>query len=386
VAQTGVMAVAVLRWLRIAGLATWAIIGVTITLFLDFPRAAQPARAVAWLCAYGGFAALFWLETGAAFRQRSRWLRLGALVAQSLCALGIAGLSGRPVGFIFLTLVAAQLSALLGWAPAAGWVLGQSAAMGWIYGRIVPAWEANAYVGVYLGFQAFAYVVLRAAISAADAREELTLANAELRATQALLSDSGRLAERERIARDLHDVLGHHLAAMSLNLEAAGHLADGQTREHVRAAQELARGLLGDVREVVTELRRNGTVDLGRALAELGQGVARPALHLELPADRAALPPATAEILLHCAEEAVTNAYRHSGARNLWIELRRAGDGVTLLVRDDGTGAAGLRRGHGLRGMDERVRAAGGRLTVETAPGAGLSVAAWLPAPASGAT
>jgi signal transduction histidine kinase len=380
-AQTGEMAAGVvLRWLRVAGIVTWAIIGGTITLFLDFPRLAQPGRAAVWLAAYGGFAALFWLETGEAFRRRGRAVRLGALAGQALCALGIAGLSERPVGFIFLTLVAAQLSALLRWGPATAWVLGQSVAMGWIYGRIVPAWEAHAYVGVYLGFQAFAYVVLRAAISAVEAREELVRANAELRATQALLAESGRLAERQRIARDLHDVLGHHLAAMTLNLEAAGHLSQGKTHEHVRAAQELARGLLGDVREVVTELRRDATVDLGRALSELGQGIARPAVHLALPADQRALPPATATVLLHCAEEAVTNAYRHSGAHNLWIELRGGNDGVTLLVRDDGAGAAAMRRGHGLRGMDERLRQAGGRLTVETAPGAGFRLAAWLPA------
>src|SRR5262249_40253503 len=155
----------VFRWLRIAGTLTWAVIGITFLFFLDpAPAPLGVTRWVLWSAAFLGFLALFLFNTRP-FEERERRARAAALVAQSLCALAIAGLPHRPVGFIFLTLVAAQMAGLVpGWL-AVTWVLVQSAAMGWIYAQIVPAWEAQAYIAVYLGFQAFAYMVVRGALS-----------------------------------------------------------------------------------------------------------------------------------------------------------------------------------------------------------------------------
>ena len=77
--------------------------------------------------------------------------------------------------------------------------------------------------------------------------------NAELRATQQLVVDSSKIAERMRIARELHDLLGHHLTGLSLNLEVASHLTQGQTQEHIQTAQSVTKLLLEDVREVVNK-------------------------------------------------------------------------------------------------------------------------------------
>src|SRR3546814_12036878 len=76
--------------------------------------------------------------------------------------------------------------------------------------------------------------------------------NSELRATRALLAESSRLSERMRISRELHDLLGHHLTALSLNLEVATHVSSGKAQEHVRQAHTLAKLLLTDVREAVS--------------------------------------------------------------------------------------------------------------------------------------
>jgi signal transduction histidine kinase len=369
----------VLRWLRIAGTLTWSVIAATFLFVLDdVPAILGEAWWVLWAVLLG-FLALFWANTEPDERFPRR-VRLAALVLQSLCALAIAWLPQKPVGFIFLTLVAAQMASLVPGGVAIAWVVLQSLAMGWIYAQIVPAWEAQAYIAVYLGFQAFAHIVVRAALSEAKAREDLARTHDELRAKEALLVESQRLAERARIGRDLHDVLGHHLAAMSLNLEAAAHLTEGEARANVERARNLARLLLDDVREVVTELRSAHGYDLEQALTRLAAELPRPEVHLDVAADVRVVPDAAlAEALIRCAQELMTNAARHSGAEHLWITLRRGPHGIELGARDDGRGSARIDRGLGLRGLEERFRALGGRLEMASAPGQGFTVTAWLP-------
>ncbi|HLQ37767.1 MAG TPA: histidine kinase [Planctomycetota bacterium] len=263
------------RWLRIAGTITWSVIGVT---FLVFFRGASAGLGgcgwLAWCAAFATFLLLFWRGTAPDVAERPRRRRLASLVLQATCAFLIAGLPSKPVGFIFLTLVAAQMPGLLPtWATAA-WIVLQTAVMGWVYALIVPAWEAEAYVAVYLGFQAFAYMVVRAAQSEAAARFDLAATHQQLRDKDALLAASQRLAERVRIGHDLHDALGLHLTAMCLNLEVAAHLTVGRARTHIEQAQGLARKLLDDVRAVVSELR-GASGDLSPALASMAAALPR---------------------------------------------------------------------------------------------------------------
>jgi signal transduction histidine kinase len=369
-----------LRWLRVAGTITWTVIGVTFLFFFeDEPDILDGSRLFLWSAAYLGFLGLFWLNTGPG-EARAVGVRRAALVAQSLSALAIAGLPQKPVGFIFLTLVAAQMPKLVSGRLAVAWVVLQSGAMGWIYARIVPTWEAQAYIAVYLGFQAFAYMVVRAALSEAEARDDLARTLAELSAKEALLAESRRLAERTRIGRDLHDVLGHHLAALNINLEAAAHRTEGEARENVERARALARLLLDDVREVVTELRSEHGYDLELLLGKLAAELPRPRIHLELAPDARVIPDAAqAETLLRAAQELMTNAARHSGAEHLWITLRRGDEGLELSARDDGRGRERVDLGLGLSGLEQRLRALGGRLEVSSSPGRGFQVRAWLP-------
>jgi signal transduction histidine kinase len=369
------------RWLRVAGTITWTVIGATFLMFfLDVPAVLDGGRSTLWALAFAGFLLLFWLHTGPDVEQQPRSWRIASLLLQSLCALAIAGLPSKPVGFIFLTLVAAQMAGLVAPFVAAGWVVLQTAAMGWIYAQIVPLWEAQAYIAVYLGFQAFAHMVVRAALNEVRARDDLARAHDELRRKDVLLAESQRLAERARISQDLHDVLGHHLTAMSLNLEVASHLTSGEAHTHVDRAQGLARRLLDDVREVVTELRHQVGYDLHAALSRLAAGLLRPTVHLEVaPEVRHVADAERAEALLRCAQELMTNAARHSGGEHLWLTVRRRGAGIELGARDDGLGAERVAPGLGLTGLEERLQRLGGGLSVVTAPRQGFQVTAWLP-------
>src|SRR6185312_12913370 len=159
----------------------------------------------------------------------------------------------------------------------------------------------------------------------AEQREAQRRLNSELRATRALLAESSRIAERMRIARDLHDLIGHHLTALSLNLEVASHLTNEAAGAHVRKAQSTAKLLLADVREVVSELRQDDSIDLTQALRSLTDGVPGLNVHVVMPPRFSVEDPRRAQVLLRCAQEIITNAARHAGARRRpW---RRAGRG-----------------------------------------------------------
>ncbi len=127
------------------------------------------------------------------------------------------------------------------------------------------------------------------------ARDELRRVNSELRATQSLLAENTRIAERVRIARELHDLVGHHLTALTLNLEVVTHLVDGKVLEHVQQAHSLARLLLADVREVVSDMRQDDMVNLADALHTLTEGVPKPRIHLDLPSQDVMTEPPVAD-------------------------------------------------------------------------------------------
>ena len=221
---------------------------------------------------------------------------------------------------------------------------------------------------------------MRAALSEAAARDDLARTHVELSAKEALLAESQRLADRARIGQDLHDVLGHHLAAMSLNLEVASHLTDGDAKGHVDQARQLTQRLLDDVREVVTELRSENGYDLEEIVKRIAADMPSPAIHVAVaPAVRVVADAAKAEALIRCVQELITNAVRHAGAANLWIALEARDGGIELAAHDDGRGVDRIERGVGLSGLEQRFAQLGGRFAFSSARGAGFQVAAWLP-------
>jgi len=198
-------------------------------------------------------------------------------------------------------------------------------------------------------------------------------------AARHLVEENSRLAERVRIARELHDTVGNRLTALSLNLEAAARLAQGSAVEPVSAAQSLVKLALRDVRGVVEELRECDRIDLGQALKTLASEMPHPRVHLTAPDTICRDDAEGALTLLRCTQEILTNAARHAGAENVWIDLMRANGVIELRARDDGRGASEVHPGNGLRGMRERLERCGGRLELSTRPGEGFEVRAVLP-------
>jgi signal transduction histidine kinase len=228
----------------------------------------------------------------------------------------------------------------------------------------------------------FGGAVLGGQISWRNARQKALLAEqaATIRAQSDTLRRRAVTDERLRIARELHDALGHHLTALTLNLEAALVRTDGAAHGDVEKAQSLARTLLADVRAIVAEKNADDCLDLTRALRTLVADLPRPRVQLEVDDALRVDDPEQGLVILRCVQEVVTNAARHSGAANLWITVRRTAGAFEVHARDDGRGRATIRDGFGLRGMRERIERAGGALTIESGAGRGFALTAFLPA------
>lgn len=231
---------------------------------------------------------------------------------------------------------------------------------------------------LYACFQVFAALVVRMALRESRAKAELAAANAELGAATALLASSSRAAERLRIARDLHDVLGHQLTALALELEIASHRVDGPAAEHVARARALAKDLLADVREVVSELR-DAPQGLEPALRRMVSGLPGLAVDLEVSETRL-LDETRSMAVVRFVQEVVTNTLRHASASRLTVRVVSDDDGLRLEARDDGVGAARWQAGHGLTGMRERFAQLGGEVELDPGPGRGFAVAVRVPA------
>jgi signal transduction histidine kinase len=359
------------RLLVWSGLLAWIMVGVPIALH----SVVRPEVFYGWFAAYLLFGALFWWTASGKGGPRP----FALLVVESACVLALVLLLCDGFEGALMVLVAMQLAGLVSRRTGLAWIAVQSLLLGVaieIHWSLRPALLL---APPYLGFQVLAFLTFELLEREIRGRRELALANAELMATRELLAERSRLAERLRIARELHDAVGHHLVALSLNLEVAAHHAQGEAEQQVRAAQGLARLLLTDVGEIVSDLNQGEAVDLQPALAAMAAEIPRPAIHLAVDPELKVEDSALAHLLLRCCQEVVTNAVKHSAAENLWIELGCEAGAVTIRAHDDGQGASTVEGGHGLAGMRQRLEGAGGRLALETSPGRGFSIQALIP-------
>jgi len=350
------------RLIRIAGIVTWIAVGIPVIL----SGATSPMRMAGWAVAFAAFGAGLLMNTSP--RTAAPYLVLQTASVLVMVLLLCNGFEGA-----LLVIVAMQLGGVMERRAGIAWIVAQTVLL---FGAIAIHWSPHPALLLtppYLGFQLLAFFTFEALSRESAARREL-------RAINEILADSSRIAERLRISRELHDALGHHLTALSLNLEAALQKTDGDARTHVQGAQTIAKSLLRDVREIAAEMHDGGGVNLAQALRPLIDNVPRPHIHLEVAEGIRIDDPERAHVIVRCTQEIVTNAARHSSAENLWIVIGRDGDDVEIHARDDGRGTGQVPEGFGLRSMRDRLAEAGGDLRVDTHPGLGFEVIARVPA------
>ncbi len=369
--------------LRYAGLFTYACVGLPLVIESVGPGPVIGAdERIGWALSYLAFGVFYVVASHGLGARTVSWRNGWLAVGMGVSAIATGYFSRSGLSGVLLMVLSGVLPWLLSWRAVLATLIGCTVllvpvfAIRMEYG-LVPG---LAQAALFLSFALFVMFTALVARSQAEAREEQKRLNAELRATRVLLAESTRMSERVRISRELHDLIGHHLTALSLNLEVASHLVQGQPREHVRQAQSLARLLLSDVREVVSQLRDGDDIDLGKALRALIEGIPEPTIHLQIPADLAIDDPRRAQVLLRCAQETITNTIRHARAHNLWLSFARdAEGGWRMSARDDGLGSDQLETGNGLSGMRERLAQVGGQLDIQTGKGRGFALEASIP-------
>ena len=365
--------------LNIAAYVTWFAVSLSV---IDTDKLAA-ADAGLWVREWAGVAALVGmiaLFVACASRRDGVDAPPWNVVAQGLLVVLAEWLLRGGQTAILLIIVAGQGVLMLPMRAFVLWMLAFNAAIAamWIQ-RVHSTGDLLLSLLPILGFQAFAALTGHYAGSRERAREHLAQVNAELLATRCLLEESARAGERLKLSRELHDVAGHTLTALKLNLARLARDPALAGREELLVSSALADDLLGQIRQVVGTLRVHDGFDLRAALEALAQPIPSVRILIDIEDHLRVDDLEQAEALLRCAQEAITNALRHGRASEIRVALRRVDGALSFSIANDGVAPARLDFGNGLTGMRERLQAVGGTLEVETTPPRGLQVIARLP-------
>lgn len=246
------------------------------------------------------------------------------------------------------------------------------------------------------GFALLAALVFVAAftqllVSEQAARRELAEAHRKLAEYAAQVETLATAQERNRLAREIHDGLGHYLTAINIQIKAASAVLQQNpesAQAALSAAQKLAEDALADVRRSISALRADPATarPLAETLEDLVEETRASGLSAELAIHGSPrpLPPQVEFALYRVAQEGLTNVRKHADASLVKLALNYAPDCIQLGVEDDGRGAETIQSGFGLLGVRERVELLGGTIQIDTARGKGFRICAEIPLRLSG--
>ncbi|MBF7074892.1 histidine kinase [Glaciecola sp. MH2013] len=227
-------------------------------------------------------------------------------------------------------------------------------------------------------FNLFALVMVNTTIKEKKSRETVETINRELVSTQQLLNQAAEQAERVRIARNIHDLLGHHLTALTINLQVASRQTDTlqvdessqsnkqQIKESIEQCHSLAKLLLSDVREAVSDIRSKSSIELVSAIKAISERLPNLDIKVDYANDINIDDVNMADVLIRCIQESFTNSLKHSKATNVEVQFKKINGLVEVIIQDNGNEVKkkakhtvnptrGFKAGNGLTGIVERV-------------------------------
>ena len=363
--------------LNIAAYITWLAV-VSAVIDTDKLRA---GLATEWIGALALLALLALFVRSAARTPQSdpRWLPFMVMSQGALVVLAEWMLLGGQTA-VLLIIVASQLVLTVSVRTTIVSLFAANAAIAWLWidrsGQIGATLQ---WMVPVIGFQAFAALTGHFAGNSERARAHLAEVNAELLATRRLLEESARTGERLKLSRELHDVAGHSLTALKLNLARLLRDPALAEREELRISSMLADELLSQIRQVVGALRAHDGLDLRAAFDALASSLPGTRVDIEIDDDLRADDLDHAEALLRCTQEAITNAVRHGRATRIAVGLHRLDDALELRIDNNGVAPTTIVPGNGLTGMRERIAMLGGTLAVMPTAPRGVRVTARIP-------
>jgi signal transduction histidine kinase len=295
---------------------------------------------------------------------------------------------------LFFYILALEAMMVLPARPATSWIAGF-----YLLDSLSALWSRGTtgiiavlfYAAAFMLTAVFGYALRQAEIARRKSEELLE----ELRATQRQLQDMAVTEERNRMAREMHDSLGHRLTVSIVQLEGAQRLIPTDPERAARMVgtmRDEMKEALGELRRAVSALRAPIANDLPLdiALSNLSktfqQNTGIPT-HFSVSPGFPVLPETHRLALYRAAQEALTNIQRHAMARNAWLELTADGQKITLLMQDDGKGIDSHSingTSSGLLGLRERAAQLGGELTLTERPGGGAQLIFTVPLPDRG--
>ena len=234
----------------------------------------------------------------------------------------------------------------------------------------------------------FVLLMMNAVLSERQSREKLAIANEKLRQYAMQIENQATLEERNRIAREIHDSLGHSLTALNLQLETALKLWQsnpGKAETFLATAKELGSKALNDVRQSVSTMRLNPLQEqsLERAIASLSENFHRsngilPIYQINLGYS---LPPEINTAIYRITQESLTNISKYADATEVKLELATTRGNLRLIIQDNGRGfdLGQNTTGFGLHSMRDRILALRGEFNINSAPGSGCKITVNIP-------
>ncbi len=347
----------------------------------------------AFLAAFAAaLAVLFFTEHFSGWISLFVWALVASAAAVAIMAVGAEPIYGAILFFVICTIVGMRLPL----AVAAAWVVGATAAL--LICLILRGdkyWLSSilSYGVGFFAFIAFAVAFRRSLQARAESQQLL----AELTSTQGRLRDMAVMEERQRLAREMHDAVGHRLTAAAVLLEGAARLIPtepARATRMVETSRTQVRQGLDELRAAVSALHEDapGTQTLAEVLGALVDVYAQGAegkVTLDFPPGVAEPDPDRKLVIIRTAQEALTNVQKHAAATRVELALRTEGGAYVLTCRDNGRGleassSAGTAHGgtgFGLGNLRARAAGFGGRVELEKAPEGGALLRLTLPLP-----
>jgi signal transduction histidine kinase len=324
------------------------------------------------------------------------------LVVQTSLVVGLL-LIGQPVGLFVLLffILSAQATIMLPGAAGLAWIgliiLVTAAMLIYWWGPSNGLLSLPAYAGGFFFFGMFARALMRADAARRESQrllDDLQEAHRQLQASAERIEELAVAEERNRLAREMHDTLGHRLTVAAVQLEGAQRLIPAdpdRAADMVGTVRQQVREALGELRYTVAALRAPLEEDLHlrsalQRLASRFEEATGLTVHQVLPEEKPDLPQAQRLVLYRAAQEALTNVQRHAQASQVWLVLSVQDGAASILVSDDGIGfspGAANGSGLGLHGLRERAQQLSGELHLEARPGGGAQLSLRLPLPNS---